>query len=248
MLTEIHFHKAKCHTGINVGTAHGYRERPIQGVQEYATYLLVDDSMLSLHSGHGPDPRDNSRLATIILTAKKMGVPKATIERAIAIGQGVLPSGSTLEHVVVEAIMPSSVAVIIECQTDSKNRTLQDLRLLITKAGGSVTPTNHLFERKGRMILRRSGDIGEAEAMDLAIEAGALDVDIITEDGSEEIIVLTEPTQITAISNALAQSPGLEVKSWDIIWDPKEEMMVDVESPKQLNSFLGKACQATYVQ
>ena len=198
---------------------------------------------LNLHIGHGPDPRMNPRLATVIATAKKIGTPKATIEKSIAIGQGISLSGATLENVMFEAMIPPSVALIIECQTDSKKRTLENLRYIIHKAGGSVTPTSHLFERKGRIVFEKSNEIGEVEAIDLAIEAGALDVNVSLEDGNEELIVLTEPTGLTEIVNALAQSSGLDLKSSDIIWDPKEDLIVNVESSEGLNDLVGN-CHA----
>ena len=195
---------------------------------------------LNSHIGHGPDPRMNPRLATVVAAAKKIGTPKATIEKSIAIGQGISLSGATLENVMVEAMIPPSVALIIECQTDSKKRTFENLRYIIHKAGGSVTPTNHLFERKGRIVFEKSNEIGEVEAIDLAIEAGALDVNVSLEDGNEELIVLTEPTGLTEIANALAQSSGLEFKSSDIIWDPKEDLIFNVRSSEGLDDLVGK--------
>lgn len=194
---------------------------------------------LNSHIGHGPDPRMNPRLATVISAAKKIGTPKATIEKSIAIGQGISLSGAPLENVMVEAIIPPSVALIIECQTDSKKRTLENLRYIIHKAGGSVTPTSHLFERKGRIVFKKSIELGEVEAIDLAIEAGALDVNVSLEDESEELIVLTEPTGLTEIVNALAHSSGLELKSSDIVWDPREDLIVNVESSEGLNDLVG---------
>lgn len=205
----------------------------------------VEVPNLNSYIGHGPDPRMNPRLATVISAAKKIGTPKATIEKSIAIGQGISLSGAALENVMVEAMMPPSVALIIECQTDSKKRTLENLRYIIHKAGGSVTPTSHLFERKGRIIFEKSEEIGEVEAIDLAIEAGALDVDVSLEDGNEELTVLTEPTELREVANALAQSSGLEIKSSDIIWDPKEDLIVNVESSEGLNGLVGK-CNAWY--
>ena len=200
---------------------------------------------LTSQIGHGPDPRMNPRLATVISAAKKMGTPKATIEKSIAIGQGISLSGATLENCMVEAMMPPSTALIIECQTDSKKRTLENLRYIIHKAGGSVTPTSHLFERKGRVIFEKSEEIGEVETIDLAIEAGALDVNVSSEEGNKAFIVLTEPTELTEVANALAQSSGLKLKSSDIIWDPKEDLTVNVESSEELNMLVGK-CYACY--
>ena len=202
----------------------------------------VEAQNLNSHIGHGPDPRMNPRLATVISAAKKMGTPKATIEKSIAIGQGISLSGATLENVMVEAMIPPSVALIIECQTDSKKRTLENLRYVIHKAAGSVAPTSHLFKRKGRIVFEKSEEVGQVEAIDLAIEAGALDVDVSSEDGNEELIVLTEPTELTEVANALAQSSGLNLKSSDIIWDPREDLTVNVEFSEELNGLVGKCC------
>lgn len=179
----------------------------------------------------------NSRLADVITKAKKIGFPKASIENAISRGQGLSASGVALENVTIEAMVPPSVAVIIECQTDSKPRTLADMRLAIKEAGGNVTPTNHLFERKGRVVFENSLNIGETDIFDRAIEAGAIDVEV-EEEG--DVVVTTKPSQTTAVASALAQSSGFKIKSSDIIWDPKEDMMVDVPSLGELVTFLGK--------
>lgn len=189
----------------------------------------------------------NPRLATVVTAAKKIGFPKASIENAIARGQGVSPNGAALENLTIEAMVPPSVAVIIECQTDSKLRTLADLRLAVKEAGGSVTPTNHLFERKGRIVFEKSEETDEVEIMDQAIEAGAIDIDITSEDGTEEVVLLTESTQTTAVAGAMTQSSGLRLKSSEIIWDPKEDMMVDVNSTEALGNFLGKCSQSLYM-
>lgn len=137
----------------------------------------------------------------------------------------------------IEAMLPPSVAVIIECQTDSKLRTLSDMRLAIKESGGSVTPTGHLFERRGRIVFEKPTDMDDSNIFDLAIEAGATDVDI-EEDG--DVIVLAESSQTTTVANALEQSSDLRVKRADIIWDPKEDMMVDVTPSDGFDSFLGK--------
>ncbi|TKA71829.1 hypothetical protein B0A49_06172, partial [Cryomyces minteri] len=100
---------------------------------------------------YGPDPNINPRLAHAIATAKKSGFAKASIEAAIARGQGVSASGAKLESLTIEAILPPSVAVVIDCETDNKLRTLADVRLLIKHYEGNVTPTNYLFAKKGRI-------------------------------------------------------------------------------------------------
>ena len=71
---------------------------------------------------YGPDINTNPRLAGLVVHAKKAGFPKSSIESAIARGQGVSPSGAMLETMTIEAMIPPSIAAVIECQTDSKAR------------------------------------------------------------------------------------------------------------------------------
>lgn len=196
---------------------------------------LAQELMLASKQ-YGPDPQTNPRLAAVVAAAKKQGFPKTSIENAIARGRGVSLSGAPLESLTIEAMLPPSVAVIVECQTDSKLRTLADMRLAVKEAGGSMTPTNHMFERKGKIIFGAAKGIGEEDIFDQAIEAGAIDVN--TEDEGK-IVVYAESSQTTAVAEALSKSSGLLVESSDIIWDPKEDMMVDGAVSEALQSFLG---------
>lgn len=156
------------------------------------------------------------------------------MEAAIARGQGKSSTGASLVNTMVEVIMPPSVAMIIECETDSQARTLQDLRHLTKVHGGNVTPTSYLFEKKGRVIFEKDErDIGVDDVLDDAIEAGAEDVEV-DEDGS--IIVWTEPTKTMAAGEALQKSHGLKVESSDIIWDANDDTRVPLEEGKHLDS------------
>jgi transcriptional/translational regulatory protein YebC/TACO1 len=88
--------------------------------------LLTRDITLAVKMA-GPNPDMNPRLALALVTAKKNAVPKASIEAAMARGQGLSATGAALESLVLEAILPPSIATIIECQTDNKLRALADL-------------------------------------------------------------------------------------------------------------------------
>lgn len=158
------------------------------------------------------------------------------IESAIARGQGRSVTGAVLESLTIEAVFPSSAAVIVECQTDSKLRTLQELKSTIRDAGGTITPISHMFDRKGKIVFEASEAIGEGEIFDQAVEAGAIDVQT-EEDG--KLVVYTETSHTKAVADTLATSSGLKIENSDIVWVPKEDMMVDVESPETLENFLG---------
>ncbi|KAL8830540.1 MAG: hypothetical protein Q9170_005692 [Blastenia crenularia] len=192
-------------------------------------------SLLTHALGNGGDPNSNAELSTLVAQAKKAGLPKDIIERAIAKGKGVSLSGDALEAVTVEAMLPPSVAFIIECQTDNKNRTLNDLRLLMKNIGGTLTSTSHLFERLGRIIFECGETLQEEKVMDHVLEAGALDMEI--EDDRKSLLVYTEPSQTASIAQILAESLGLKLKSYEIVWVPRPGYRVEVDE-SQLGTHL----------
>ena len=114
---------------------------------------------------------------------------KATMESAIAKGQGVSTSGAPLEPLTIEAMLPSSVAAVIECLTDMRARALQDVRYLVKKAGGIATPTSYLFEKKGKVTFEGQPGLNPDDYLEQAIEAGATDVGA-GEDG--RLVIFTE--------------------------------------------------------
>ncbi|EDU46265.1 Transcrip-reg domain containing protein [Pyrenophora tritici-repentis] len=186
----------------------------------------------------GPNPDLNPRLALAIATAKKSAVPKASIEAAIARGQGLSASGAALESLVLEAILPPSIATIIECQTDNKLRALADMRLLVKEAGGSVSTVAFMFEKKGRIIIRKKDGMGVDELLEPALEAGALDVD---EDADGRVVLYTEPAMTNKTADKLAKELDLEIEESEVIYDPNEDTKVPLEdeaAAHALNKFL----------
>jgi transcriptional/translational regulatory protein YebC/TACO1 len=170
----------------------------------------------------GPDPNLNSRLGIAIANAKRGQLSKTSIEAAIARGQGKSLNGAPLEAVVIEAMLPSTVAAIIECQTESKAKTLQDVRMIITRNGGTVTPTSFFFDKKGKVVFQEQDGIDQDKAMDEAIMAGA--TDFAFEDG--KLFIETEPSEITAVSDKLSESMKLQIERAEIVYDAKEETLV----------------------
>jgi len=161
------------------------------------------------------------------------------MEAAIARGQGKSATGAALEYVTLEVIMPPTVAMIIETETDNRARTLMDLRHLVKVHGGSVTPTSYLFQKKGRVAFEKDErNLGVDEVLDEAIEAGADDVET-DEDGN--VVIWTEPSKTMAAAEALQKSLNLKVESSDIIWDANEDTKVPLESEdavKALSAFV----------
>ncbi|EMD87401.1 hypothetical protein COCC4DRAFT_59270 [Bipolaris maydis ATCC 48331] len=196
----------------------------------------------------GPNPDMNPRLALAIATAKKSAVPKASIEAAIARGQGLSATGTALESLVLEAILPPSIATIIECQTDNKLRALADLRLLVKEAGGTVSTVAFMFEKKGRIILRKKDGVTVDEVLEPALEAGVLDVD---EDAEGRVVLYTEPAMTNKTAEKLSKDVGLEIEESEIIYDPNEDTKValdDEGAAKELSNFLDELQEVQGVQ
>lgn len=128
-------------------------------------------------------------------------------------------------------------AMVIQYQTDRKATVLQDIRSIIKRAGGSITPTAFMFEKKGRIWFEKKPEVSVDDVLEEAIEAGAMDVE--EEDG--QLIVDTEPSATTAVAQRLCERFGLSIEKSEILFDPKEESMVQVqgEQSSELDAVIG---------
>ncbi|KJX96105.1 duf28 domain-containing protein [Zymoseptoria brevis] len=188
----------------------------------------------------GGDPGSNPRLADLITKAKREGFAKASIEAAIARGQGRSTTGASLESVSVEGILPNNIAIIVECETDSKLRTLADVRLAIKDHGGSTTPTSYLFAKRGKITFESKQGVGQDEILEPALEAGALDV---AEDDDKRVVVFAEPTETRAVGDAISKALDLQIATSDIIWEANEDTKVDIvgeQAADDIHAFLDK--------
>ena len=139
------------------------------------TKLLKEITVAAKEKGGDPDA--NPRLRLAINSAKANNTPMDNITRAIKKGTGEL-EGVNYEEMNYEAYGPHGVAVIIECLTDNKNRTVAELRHLISKSGGNLGESGSvawMFERKGVISIKKSL-IKEDDLMEIILEAGADDL------------------------------------------------------------------------
>lgn len=188
----------------------------------------------------GPDPNANPRLADLITKAKKEGFAKASIESAIARGQGKSTTGASLESLSIEGILPNNVGVIVECETASKLRTLAEVRLAIKEHGGSTTPTGYLFTKKGKITFESKGGVGPDEVLEPALEAGAIDVE---EDGDGRVVVFAEPGDTRAVGDAISTALDLQIATSEILWEANEDTKVEVpneDAAADLGSFIDR--------
>ncbi len=150
----------------------------------------------------GGDPSFNPRLRTAIANAKAENMPAANIERAVQRGTGALP-GVTFEEVTFEGYGPGGVAMYLECVTDNNNRTVAEIRHIMSKMGGNLGQSGSvawMFERKGQIYLD-AGRYDEELALESALAAGAEDVR--TEDGVH--VLTTSVADFHAVQDALRE-------------------------------------------
>ncbi|RMJ03622.1 hypothetical protein BHE90_015900 [Fusarium euwallaceae] len=192
--------------------------------------------MIAMYSRmYGDDLKFNPQLATAISAATKASIPKNLIEAAIARGQGRSATGAQLESMSLEVLMPPTIAMIIDAETDNKTRTLHDLRLVVKKAGGVVGSTTFYFTRRGRAVFKtKEGGPSLSDVLDEAIEHDGLeDVEELPEG---DFLVWTQPNTLAAITEAVSKKFELEVLDSDIVWAPNEDTMVSVDKSAEVES------------
>lgn len=194
---------------------------------------IVRELTVAAREGGG-DPDSNPRLRLAMDKANAANVPKDNIERAIKKATGDL-EGVAYEEIRYEGYAPGGVAVMVDCVTDNRNRTVAAVRHAFSKHGGNLGTDGsvaYLFEKKGVISFAPGAD--EEQVMDAALEAGAEDVET-SDDGSIE--VLTEPEQFTEVVAAL-NSAGLESVEAEVTMRPTTSVEQDAESGAKLVKFL----------
>jgi YebC/PmpR family DNA-binding regulatory protein len=149
---------------------------------------------------YGSDPSANPRLRAAIDKAKSQSMPKENIDRAISRGSGE-EEGFNFEEVTYEGYGPGGAAILIECMTDNRNRTVAEVRHALSKFGGNLGSdgsVSYLFEKVGLMTLTAVNN--RNQTMEIAIDAGAEDIES-NEDGSIEII--TNPIDFLNVKESL---------------------------------------------
>lgn len=182
---------------------------------------LIKEIVIAARSGG--DPEMNPRLRTAVTAAKAVSMPSDNIKRAIMRGTGEL-EGATIEEVTYEGYGPGGAAIIVECATDNRTRTVSEMRHLFSKNGGNMGEPNSvawMFERKSQVIIE--GDkANEEQLMNIALEAGGDDV----ANHGDSWTLLSAPEAHNAIVEALAKA-GIPTMSAEIALVPKNTMAVD---------------------
>jgi len=195
---------------------------------------LIKEITVAARMGGG-DADGNPRLRAAIATAKTENMPKDNIERAIKKGTGEL-EGAVYEEITYEGYGPGGVAILVECMTDNKNRTVADIRHFFSKSGGNLGESGcvaWMFDKKGSIVVDKS-TISEEKLMDLALEAGAEDV--VEEE--TEYQVLTAPEDFEAVRDGLADK-GVAFLEASVSMVPQNTIdITDPQPAKQLLKLL----------
>ena len=157
----------------------------------------------------GSDFEANPRLRLAVDKAKAQSMPKDNIERAVKRGAGEL-DGADYQEMRYEGYGPGGTAVMVDCLTDNKNRTVAEVRHAFSKFGGNLGAegsVNYLFNHVGQLMFESGAD--EDAVMEAAIEAGAEDVIV---DDDQTIEVLTEPSEFEQVRDQISKA-GLEPES-----------------------------------
>jgi len=182
----------------------------------------------------GGDPDANPALRLAIEKANAANMPKDNIERAIKKATGDL-DGVTYEELKYEGYAPGGVAVMVECLTDNRNRTVAEVRHAFTKYGGNLGTDGsvaYLFTKIG--VMNFAPGTSEDDVMEVALEAGADDV-VMGDDGSIEVV--TTPEAFTAVLEAM-RAADLDPENSEITQRASLEVELDVESGEKVLRFL----------
>ncbi len=194
---------------------------------------LVREITVAARMG-GPDPAMNPRLRLAVEKANGQSMPKDNIERAIKKGAGLL-EGETYEEVTYEGYGPHGVAVLVECVTDNRNRTVAEVRHAFSKAGGNLGTEGSVafqFDRTGVLVFAPGAD-GDA-LMEAALEAGASDMEQY-DDGSAE--VMTAPADFESVREALAEA-GFEPADAELTMRPQNTTPLSGEDRESVERLL----------
>ena len=196
---------------------------------------LAKDIMIAARNG--ADPASNSRLRLVVEQARKVSMPKETLDRAIKKGAGLTGESVSFEHVIYEGFAPHRVPVMVECLTDNVNRTAPEMRVLFRKGQlGTSGSVSWDFDHLG--IIEAEAATKGADLELAAIEAGAQDFHPADDEGV--VVFLTDPTDLDLVSRALP-AQGFTVLSAKLGYKPKNPMdptSLSAEHLEEVEAFL----------
>jgi len=191
---------------------------------------LIKNIEVAARTGGG-DMDANPTLYDAVYKAKKNSVPNDNIDRALKRGSGAEAGGADYITIMYEGYGPNGVAVLIECLTDNRNRAASDVRVAMTRNGGSMADpgsVSYLFSRKGVVIVPK-GSLTEDDVLEHVLDAGAEEVN----DLGEAFEVVSAAGDVVAVRTSL-QTAGIDYESADTSFLPSMSVEVDEDTARKV--------------
>jgi YebC/PmpR family DNA-binding regulatory protein len=190
---------------------------------------IIKELTIAARNGGG-DVDANPRLRTVVAEAKSVNMPAENIKRAIQRGTGELP-GVSYEEATYEGYGPGGAALIIEVLTDNRNRTVGEIRHLLTKHNGNLGESNSvawMFSKKGYIVLEKNG-VDEEKLLNTVLEAGGDDL----RDDDDNWEIISEPAAFESVRDAV-KGLGIEPVSAEIAMLPQNYVKLEGKEASQM--------------
>lgn len=198
--------------------------------------FTVHAKLITIAAKDGGDPDSNAALRVAIDNAKAANVPNSNIDKAVKRGTGEDKAGVVFSEVMYEGYGPAGIAVYIQALTDNKNRTVANVKSILTKNGGNMGTAGsvgYLFHKKGRVVVKTTPD--KFDDVELAaIDAGAEDI----QRGDDFVDVYTGPTDLHTVKKGLEEA-GFEIESSELTYEPENTVEVaDEDKARKVLKFM----------
>ena len=201
------------------------RQKGVTDAKRGAAFTKAANAITIAVREGGDSPETNFKLRLTLDAAKKINMPKANMEKAVARGIGKGGDGAKLEEIIYEGFGPEGIAILIEVVTDNKQRSVQEVRTLFDRSGGRLAgpgSVSYLFKQTGEITVKLKDDKDQDNLIMVAADSGADDVDMVGESG----VVYCNPAEIEKIKVGL-QENNFEVVDSQISQKPVSLLKVD---------------------
>jgi YebC/PmpR family DNA-binding regulatory protein len=184
----------------------------------------------------GADIEGNPTLYDAIQKGRKSSLPKDNIESAVKRGAGLDGSAVEYQTIMYEGYGPNGVALLIECLTDNKNRAAAEVRLAVTRNGGTMADpgsVSYQFSRKGVIVVEKTDTTNEDSVLEAVLEVGVEDV----QDRGYQMVITTDPSKMVEVREAL-QSSQIDYESADVEFISSMPVQTDVDTARKVISLI----------
>lgn len=205
--------------------------------QRGALFTKLSKEIILAAKNGSPDPEANYRLKMAVEKARENNMPADNIKRAIARASGA--GEREIEEIRYEGYGPAGVAVIVDAATDNRNRTASELRFLFSRNDGNLGETGSvgwMFASRG-VVEVDPGKLGEDELTEKALVDGVIDVRFASSDDGASAEVVTEPTALMAVKDAL-EAEGVRVRSAQLAMEPTQTARPSGADAEKVLTFL----------